>query len=300
MSNKKNKFSFRVRFAEFLFVILIVLSSVLLAFSSGGFVLDFKRIGFSVVSTLDKGVHFVVDGVKDTVNAVGELHRLKKDYNELVIKLEDYKAMQRSNADITKENARLREQLDFSLSLEEKNIPAQIISRDFDNAYSYITIDKGSVNGIRKNMPVIAIQNGNRGLVGKVIQVGTFTSQVMPVYNVNFIVSARVQNTRDLGLVNGLGTQEQPLILQHIKKRVQEDLHYGDVIVTSGENGNYMRDIPIGSISKISVVDYNSSLNIELTPIIDFSRLETVVVVNQKELNDRNIRDEHYTEADNN
>ena len=300
MSNKKNKFSFRVRFAEFLFVILIVLSSVLLAFSSGGFVLDFKRIGFSVVSTLDKGVHFVVDGVKDTVNAVGELHRLKRDYNELVIKLEDYKAMQRSNADITKENARLREQLDFSLSLEEKNIPAQIISRDFDNAYSYITIDKGSVNGIRKNMPVIAIQNGNRGLVGKVIQVGTFTSQVMPVYNVNFIVSARVQNTRDLGLVNGLGTQEQPLILQHIKKRVQEDLHYGDVIVTSGENGNYMRDIPIGSISKISVVDYNSSLNIELTPIIDFSRLETVVVVNQKELNDRNIRDEHYTEADNN
>ena len=48
-----------------------------------------------------------------------------------------------------------------------------------------------------------------------------------------------------------------------------------------------MRDIAIGTISKITTLDYNSSLNIELIPIIDFARLENVVVVNQKELNDR-------------
>ncbi len=283
----KNKTSFRFRFSEFLLIGLILLSSFLLAFSSGKFVLNFKQIGFSVLSTFEKGVHTVVDGVSNTVNAVSELRKLKKDYNELVIKLEHYEQMQRSNADITKENSRLKEQLDFSVSLDEKNIPAQIISRDLDNAFSYLTIDKGSVNGIKKNMPVIAYQNGNQGLVGKVIQVGTFTSQIMPIYNTNNIVSARIQNTRDLGLVNGLGSQDQPLLMQYIRKRVLEELSYGDIVVTSGENDNYMRDIPIGSISKITVLDYNSSLNIELTPIIDFSRLETVIVVNQKELNDR-------------
>lgn len=282
-----NKSSFRFRFSEFLFITFIIISSTLLAFSSGSFVLNFKKVGFSIISTLDKGVHFLVDGVADTFNAVGELRKLKKDYNELVIKLENYEQMQRSNADITKENARLKEQLDFAVSIDEKNIPAQIISRDLGNAFSYLTIDKGSVNGIRKNMPVIAFQNGNQGLVGKVIQVGTFTSQIMPVYNINNIVSARIQNTRDLGLVNGLGSQDQPLQMQYIRKRVLDELHFGDVVVTSGENDNYMRDIPIGSISKITVLDYNSSLNIELTPIIDFSRLETVIVVNQKELNDR-------------
>lgn len=283
----KNKTSFRFRFSEFLLIGLILISSFLLAFSSGKFVLNFKQIGFSVLSTFEKGVHTVVDGVSNTVNAVSELRKLKKDYNELVIKLEHYEQMQRSNADITKENSRLKEQLDFSVSLEEKNIPAQIISRDLDNAFSYLTIDKGSVNGIKKNMPVIAYQNGNQGLVGKVIQVGTFTSQIMPIYNTNNIVSARIQNTRDLGLVNGLGSQDQPLLMQYIRKRVLEELSFGDIVVTSGENDNYMRDIPIGSISKITVLDYNSSLNIELTPIIDFSRLETVIVVNQKELNDR-------------
>ncbi len=284
---KKNKFNFQLRFPEFFLIGLILLSGVSLAFSSGGFVISIKKIGFSIFSTVEKGIHFVIDGTVETVNSVKELSKLKKDYNELIIKLENYEQMQRTNADIRKENERLREQLDFSVSMDEKNIPAQIISRNLDSAYSYLTIDKGTINGIKKNMPVVAIQHGNRGLVGKVVQVGTFTSQIMPIYNIDNIVSARIQNTRDLGLVNGLGSQDKPLNMQYIRKRVLDDLHYGDIIVTSGENDNYMRDIPIGSISKITVLDYNSQLNIELIPIIDFARLETVIVVNQKELNDR-------------
>lgn len=290
--SEKNRFNFHFKFAEFLFVILIILSGVCLSFNSGGFILNFKKIGFSIISTFDKGVNYIADGTKNTINAVSELRQLRKDYNELVTKLEHYEEMQRSNVEIRKENERLKEQLDFSYSLEEKNIPAQIISRDLDNVYSYLTINKGAVNGIKKNMPVVAFQNGNQGLVGKVIQVGTFTSQIIPVYNINNMVSARIQNTRDLGLVNGLGSQDQPLVMQYIRKRVAEQLHYGDIIVTSGENDNYMRDIPIGTITKITAVDYNSSLNIELNPIIDFSRLETVIVVNQKEINDRHVSNE--------
>ena len=285
MSEKKN--SFRFKFPEFLLIGLLLISTIILNFSGGGFILNLKKIGFSAISTVEKGVHFVTNGIADTFNAVKELKQLKKDYNDLVIKLENYEKMQRSNADIRKENERLKEQLDYAVSLDEQNFPALIISRDFDNVYTYLTIDKGSVNGIKKNMPVIAFQNGNSGLVGKVVQVGTFTSQIMPVYNINNIVSARIQNSRDLGLVNGLGSQDQPLLMQYIRKSVVDELSYGDIVVTSGENDNYMRDIAIGTISKITTLDYNSSLNIELIPIIDFARLENVVVVNQKELNDR-------------
>lgn len=279
--------SFKFRISEFLLIIMLIISGTLLAFSSGGFVLNFKKIGFTVLSTIDKGVHNVTTGVKDTFHAVGELRQLKKDYNDLVLKLENYEEMKRSNADIRKENERLKEQLDFSVSLEEKNIPAQIIARNLDNAYSYLTINKGSVNGIKKNMPVIAIQNGNTGLVGKVVQVGSFSSQVIPIYNVNNMVSARIQNTRDLGLIYGKGSLNRPLELQYIRKRVFDQLSIGDIVVTSGENDNYMRDIPVGTISKIDILDYNSSLIIELQPMLDFARLENVIVVNQQELNDR-------------
>ena len=284
----KNNRGFRFTLAEIVFLFFIVISSVMLTFSSGSFVLNFKKIGFTVFSSAEKCVFVVIDGVKDTVNSVAELRKLKKDYNELVSKLENYEQLQRSNADIRKENERLRELLDFSNGTEEKNIASQIISRDLDDTYAYLTIDKGSINGIKKNMPVLAFQNGNRGLVGKIVQVGVFTSQVMPVYNINNNVSARIQNTRDLGLVSGLGNPESPLQMRYIRKRVAPDLSFGDIIVTSGENDNYMRDIQIGTISKITVLDYNSSLNIEVTPIIDFSRLENVIVVNPKELNTKN------------
>lgn len=281
---KKNKVFFRL--PEFLLVIFVLVSGVLLGFSSGSFVLNFKKIGFTVFSSVQAGVHKIVDGVGSTFGAVKELARLKKEYAELTKKLESYEQMRRSNAEIRKENERLLEQLNFTTYLEEKNYPAQIISRDADNLYAYFTINKGSSSGIKKNMSVIAYQNGNSGLVGKVVQVGAFTSIVMPIYNMNCTVSARIQNTRDLGLVTGKGKEELPLSMNFIKKRVLEELHYGDVVVTSGENSNYMRDLPIGTISKISVIDYNSSLDIELTPIIDFSRLETVIVVDIREIND--------------
>lgn len=288
---KKNNYSIKFRFTEFLLILLILISGILLAFSSGRFVLNFKQIGFSVISSVEKGVYYVNNSIKNTFNAVKELRQLQQDYNELVIKLENYEQMQRTNAEIRKENERLKEQLDFSISMVEQNIPAQIISRNFDNINSYLTINKGSMNGIKKNMPVVAFQQGSQGLVGKVVQVGLFTSQISPVYSTNNIVSARIQNTRDLGLVNGLGDSEQPLIMQYIRKRVVDELNYGDIIVTSGENDNYMRDVPVGTISKITVLDYNSSLKIELKPIIDFSKLETVFVVNKRELNSREKAD---------
>ncbi len=284
---QKSRFSFHFSFSELLLVLLLLISGLFLGFSSKSFVLNFKKVGFTVFSSVEKGIVTVTRGFRNTVNSAKELRQLKKDYNELVSKLENYEQMQRSNADIRKENERLKEQLDFSIYMEEKNIPCQIISRDLDNLYSYLTINKGSVHGIRKNMPVVAFQNGSQGLVGKVVEVGPITCQVMPVYNLNCIVSSRIQNTRDVGLVSGNGDPLLPLSMQYIRKRTIDSLHYGDVIVTSGENDNYMRDIPVGTISKVTSIDYNSSLNIELIPIIDFSRLETVFVVNMKELNDK-------------
>ena len=129
MSKKQN--GFRFKFPEFLLIGLLLISNIVLNFSGGGFILNLKKIGFSAISTVEKGVHFITHGIGESFSAVKELRQLKKDYNDLVIKLENYEQMQRSNADIRKENERLREQLDFAISLDEQNYPAQIISRDF-------------------------------------------------------------------------------------------------------------------------------------------------------------------------
>ncbi|MBQ7158310.1 MAG: rod shape-determining protein MreC [Treponema sp.] len=276
---------FRFQLPELVLIVLVVFSGIMLAFSSGGFVISIEKVGFSIVSTLQKGVNTVTTGITNTVNAVHELSRLKEENAILTEKLKNYEYMQRTNTEIRKENERLREQLDFSHSVEQKNYVAQIIGRDPDSLYSGLTINKGSRHGIRKNMPVIAVQSGTVGLVGKIVTVGLGTSLVMPIYDLQCSVSGRIQNTRDIGLVNGRGTAENPLSMKYIKKRVLDELHFGDLVVTSGESENYIRDIPIGSISKITVLDYDSSLDIEITPIIDFARLETVIITDLKEEN---------------
>lgn len=268
---------------EFVLAILLAISGILLGLTSGGFIINFNKVGFTIISSLDKGVNAVVSSVTGFINAVKETATLQQEYRELTEKLRDYEYLQRNNTEIRKENERLKEQLEFKETLTNKNYVAQIIARDPDGLYSGITINKGSRHGIKKGMPVLAIQHGNVGVVGKIVTVGIGTSMIMPVYDLQCNISARIQNTRDIGIVSGNGTEDASLVMKYIKKRVLEELNYGDIVVTSGENNNYMRDIPIGTISKITVLDYDSSLNIELNPIIDFSRLETVIVVDQEE-----------------
>lgn len=282
---KMAKRSFSLSISEFVFLILFFFSATILGFSGGGFVVNFQKVGFSVLSSFQKGVNFVSTGITDFFASVNELRVLKEENIELKEKLKNYQFMQRSNVEIRKENERLKEQLNFSTSIEQKNFPASIIARNSDGLYSSITINKGSRSGIKKGMPVIAVQNGTVGLVGKIVTVGITTSLVMPLYDVKCSISGRIQNTRDIGLVGGSGEVDSPLQMKYIKKRVLPELNFGDIIVTSGESENYIKDIPIGTISKITVVDYDSSLNIEVTPIVDFSRLETVIVTDLKETN---------------
>lgn len=275
----------RLKPSLFVLILLVVVSGIMLGLSTGGFIVNFKTVGFSALSTLQKGVRAGFNGITGMVSAVQEIRVLREEYQRLTEQLENYEYMQRNNTEIRRENEHLKEQLAFTEQFEYENHPAQIIGRDPNNQYSTLTINKGSRHGIRKNMPVIAVQNGLVGLVGKVLQVGHTTSLVMPIYDYESNVSARIQDTRDVGLVSGLGWEDRPLSMKYIKKRVLPDLQYGDLIVTSGENENFMKDIPIGYITTITVQDYDSSLNIELAPVVDFGRLETVIVVDMKELN---------------
>ena len=87
--------------------------------------------------------------------------------------------------------------------------------------------------------------------------------------------------------LNGMLINDDSLSMSYINKRSLSELSIGDIVVTSGENGNYMRDVPVGTIAEIKVLDYDSSLDIELNPILDFSKLETVLIVDPDRKNDR-------------
>ena len=282
----KRKFSFRIKLDVFLLIFLLIISSVLLTFSGGRFVIDFKSVGFSVAAGTENAVHSVSAFVTDTVSAVRELAELRSKYLELSEKLKDYELLQRSNADIRRENRELKELLGFADTIAYKNIPAQISGFDPDNLYSGIIINRGAKHGVRKNMPVLAFQGSNVGLVGKIVQTGRDSSMIIPIYDYQCYVAASVQTTKHRGLVNGQGTADLPLIMRYVQKRAKDEISIGDRILASGENDLFPKDSPIGVVTGIRVHDYETYLELTVQPIIDFSRLDYVFVLDMSGTNE--------------
>jgi rod shape-determining protein MreC len=133
-------------------------------------------------------------------------------------------------------------------------------------------------------MAVIAWQGGAQALVGKVIQVRTFESLVMPLYDSSLLVASRFAASRYEGIVGGQGNPDLPLRMRFIPKRARDEINRGDLVVSSGMGQVYPPEINIGRISEIFYHEYEISMEAELEPLIDFSRLEYVFVVAEKDV----------------
>ena len=79
----------------------------------------------------------------------------------------------------------------------------------------------------------------------------------------------------------GSGSDELPLVVQYVKKRAREELQFGDLVITSGLQSLYPPGIKVGRVSKLRLLDYLTSMELEIEPIIDFSRLEFVFIISQ-------------------
>jgi rod shape-determining protein MreC len=105
----------------------------------------------------------------------------------------------------------------------------------------------------------------------------------MPIFDYQCFISSRLDTSRYEGLVNGQGSYDSPLVMKYVKKRARDEIKIGDLVVTSGENYTYPKNVPIGFVSKTSGQDYETSLTLEIEPLIDFSRLENVFILDINE-----------------
>ena len=263
----------------YVFVSLVLVSILLLMFSSASFIFNVKNAGLSFFFGIRGGIYEVTSFVSRSVLSVKELADLRREHAELLKQLERYEELERSNAEIYQENIRLWEQLGFARSLRYRRIAAQISGRDPNNIFSALVINKGSYSGVSNNMAVVAWQNGIQALVGKIIQTGTFESLVMPVFDINSQVSSRFSVSRYEGIVEGQGNPDAPLLMRFVPKRARNDINIGDIIITSGMGGIFPAGINIGRVSGVNVLEYENTLEAEVTPMVDFSRLEYVFVI---------------------
>jgi len=265
--------------AGILFSVLLIVSLLCLSFSTHTLVIYPKKIGHSVIGFFQEGINAVGSFFGGTVESIRGYKELKAEYAELEKRLTEYRANMDRSVELKYENDRLREFLNFRENIDYKTIPAKVIAKDPENIFPTIVINKGSINGVEQNMPVLGIQNGVEGLVGKVLEVSLKTSKIMPLSDTNCFVAARLQSSRYEGLVNGKGSHKETIQMLYITEHARNTMQTGDTVITSGMNSLYPPGIKIGFVESIYSKSYETSLKLDLKPVINFSKLEYITVV---------------------
>jgi rod shape-determining protein MreC len=260
--------------------VLVLVSFICLLVANRAVVLKPKEIGMSVAGFFQKGAHGLFGWFGDTAGSIRALRAAREELATARERLQEMDQATAEAVELRRQNAALRAQLDFAATLSPERIAAEVIARDTDNLFSTLTINKGWRAGVKKGMPVVAWQGDREGLVGKVVMVGPGSSQVLPLYDPQCMVSARVETTRDEGLVQGQGKDRGTVVMEYVKKIAKDKISYGDLVATSGLGGLYPKGIDIGRIRLITARPYETSLELQVEPIIDFDRLEYLFLVN--------------------
>ena len=242
----------------------------------------------SILNPLRTAVGYVLVPIQSGVNRVGGgLYNELSSVGKLKTALAENETLKTRVDELTEENTRLRseqfelERLRSLYELDQEymqyhKIGARIIAKDSSSWFSVFRIDKGSDDGIKEDMNVIA----GGGLVGIVTDVGANYATVRSIIDDSSRVSAMAQQSGDSCIVAGdlQLFKEGRLKLSYMEK--DDDIKDGDMIVTSNISGKFLPGILVGYATDITV-DYNDNLTKSgyLIPAARFDRLQEVLVI---------------------
>lgn len=164
-------------------------------------------------------------------------------------------------------------------------IVARVISNSISSPHNYITLNRGSQDGLRPEMGVV----DQNGIVGTIDVVSSHAARVISLLNSDFRLSCKVKGSDSFGSLTWDGKSPYYAMLEEMPRHIK--YHRGDTIVTSGYSSVFPEGIIVGTIEsdKKEVIDNFISLKIKLTT--DFTQLSTVRAIKS------NIKDELDTLA---
>lgn len=169
------------------------------------------------------------------------------------------------------ENARLKALLDFKESVPYSTIAARVIGRDPSNWSSSVIIDKGYRDGIRPNKAVLS----SRGLVGRVIEVGSRSSRIILINDPNSKAGVAIARNRQGGMLVGQPGGGCRIVYLAL----DSDVAAGDKIMTAGFGSIFPKDILVGEVKGIHKEPGRLYKNAVIKTAQDLSKLEEVLCI---------------------
>ncbi|PIP96787.1 MAG: rod shape-determining protein MreC [Bdellovibrio sp. CG12_big_fil_rev_8_21_14_0_65_39_13] len=231
----------------------------------------FDNLLVDTFAPLQKGMSFIQTSIQDVLGHY--IANVGASKNNVVLKkqVEEYKSQLFSMDELNRENERLKELLKFSSDLTLNRVLAQVIAWDASSDLKVLRINKGLKQGLRLQDPVITAQ----GLVGYIYRITGHFADVLTILDPNNRVDILVERTRSNGVLEGYSSSSA--ILKYISRT--EPVILGDILMTSGLGNVYPKGIRVGTISRIERESYGITQYIEVTPSVDFGKLEEVVVL---------------------
>ena len=158
-----------------------------------------------------------------------------------------------------------------------KKTGANVISKGSGNWFDIFVIDKGSEDGMKVDMNVIA---GN-GLVGIIYEVSDHYSKVRSVINDTSMVSAMVLSTQDNCIVKGSTETMNKGYLEVVYLDKDSKVKEGDELVTSNISSKFMEGITIGTVTEVEESTDDLTKTARIEPVVDFQHLKEVLVIQE-------------------
>ncbi|MDY7078880.1 MAG: rod shape-determining protein MreC [Chloroflexota bacterium] len=268
-------------------LVLFVLGVLLLVFSEAGY-----------LTPVESALHYVLDplqrAVSGLVGVTGNMFQAVRQVRELRAEVEELRAQ--VNA-LTVENVRLGtyeaevQQLRALLNFTSEHpisafVGADVVSREACDLFPcgevvgeepnpylhYVTINVGSRDGVEVGMPVVS---GGPGMIGRIAEVNSRTAKVQLVNDRESAIAALLRTSRATGLV--VGQSDGTLRMEYISQ--DETVGEGEVVLTSGLGGSIPKGLVIGQVTEVRQMDYELFQAAVVRPVVDFSRLEQVLVI---------------------
>ena len=226
-------------------------------------------VTFGTFAEVQRGASTLIGGVRTSWGDYLALQSVRSDNEQLRREVAQLQVALQQQRALAQQSHTLVELLKLREGIQIETVAAGVIAGSASPDFRTITIDKGSSDGLRPDMAVIA----PAGVVGRVITPSARAAKVQLLIDRNAAAGAIVERSRAQGVVEGTGGS---LRLNYVSGTA--DVQSGDVVSTSGIDGIYPKGFVIGQIESVERGSGEFGA-IVIRPAVDFSSLEAVLVV---------------------
>ena len=260
-------------------IIVVLLIAFFVILNLIGFSKGVKNLIYLISQPIQKTFWKMGDEISDFFEMISEMRNLKKENEELKLKIQELIAENVALKELKKENEILRTALELGLQEEFKLEICQVIGKDISS--DTILINKGFKDGLEKDLPVITQQ---KILVGRISEVYKNFSKVQLITQKDTSFDAKILTPHQdfgggeiSGLIKGEGNLRLFLDLIPPEKEIKK----GDVVITTVLGGIFPRGLLVGEIEKVIKSDIEPWQQAKVKPAFNIEGLETLFIITE-------------------